>query len=85
VGSPPGGPLRGRPRRPPTPAGRPPPRGRGAAGAALDDLGLPPDLARGFALLARTAGLVGHLAEEAEQPLGMALYRELDQRMRYEP
>jgi citrate synthase len=59
--------------------------GAGAAGAALADLGLPPDMARGFALLARTAGLIGHLAEEAEQPLGMPLYRELDQRMRYEP
>jgi citrate synthase len=59
--------------------------GAGAAGAALADLGLPPDIARGFALLARTAGLIGHLAEEAEQPLGMPLYRELDQRMRYEP
>jgi citrate synthase len=59
--------------------------GAGAAGAALADLGLPPDIARGFALLARTAGLVGHLAEEAEHPLGMPLYRELDERMRYEP
>jgi citrate synthase len=59
--------------------------GAGAAGAALADLGLPPDMARGFALLARTAGLVGHLAEEAEQPLGMPLYREIDGRMIYEP
>ena len=59
--------------------------GAGAAGAALADLGLPPDIARGFALLARTAGLVGHLAEEAEQPLGMPLYREIDERMVYEP
>ena len=33
--------------------------GAGAAGAALADLGLPPEAARGFALLARTAGLVG--------------------------
>jgi citrate synthase len=59
--------------------------GAGAAGAALADLGLPPDLARGFALLARTAGLVGHLAEEARQPLGMPLYSEVDRRMVYEP
>jgi citrate synthase len=59
--------------------------GAGAAGAALTDLGLPPDSARGFALLARTAGLVGHLAEEAVQPLGMQLYREVDRRMVYEP
>lgn len=59
--------------------------GAGAAGAALADLGLPAEAARGFALLARTAGLVGHLAEEAEQPLGMPLYREIDRRMIYEP
>jgi citrate synthase len=59
--------------------------GAGAAGAALTDLGLPADVARGFALLARTAGIVGHLAEEARQPLGMPLYREVDRRMVYEP
>ena len=59
--------------------------GAGAAGAALADLGLPAEAARGFALLARTAGLVGHLAEEAERPLGMPLYREIDRRMIYEP
>ena len=59
--------------------------GAGAAGAALADLGLPPELARGFALLARTAGLIGHLAEERRQPLGMPLYLEIDRRMVYEP
>jgi citrate synthase len=58
--------------------------GAGAAGAALADLGLPPELARGFALLARAAGLVGHLAEERRQPLGMPLYLEIDRRMVYE-
>jgi citrate synthase len=59
--------------------------GAGVAGAALADLGFPPPLLRGLALLARTAGLLGHLAEEMEQPLGMDLYREVDQRARYEP
>ena len=54
--------------------------GAGAAGAALADLGFPPFVARGFALLARTAGLVGHLAEEAESPIGMRLWREVDGR-----
>jgi len=58
--------------------------GAGAAGAALADLGLAGS-ARGFALLARVAGLLGHLAEEAERPLGMQLYHELDERMIYEP
>jgi citrate synthase len=59
--------------------------GAGVAGAALADLGFPPALLRGLALLARTAGLLGHLAEEMEQPLGMELYREVDGRARYEP
>ena len=54
--------------------------GAGAAGAALADLGFPPALARGFALLARAAGLVGHLAEEAEHPIGMRLWKEVEGR-----
>jgi citrate synthase len=59
--------------------------GAGVAGAALADLGFPAPLLRGFALPARTAGLLGHLAEEMEQPLGMPLYREVDERAAYEP
>ncbi|HEY4748154.1 MAG TPA: citryl-CoA lyase [Steroidobacteraceae bacterium] len=59
--------------------------GAGVDGAALADLGFPAALLRGLALLARTAGLLGHLAEEMEQPLGMPLYREVDERARYEP
>lgn len=54
--------------------------GAGAAGAALADLGFPPSMARGFALLARAAGLLGHLAEEADRPLGMRLWKEVDRR-----
>jgi citrate synthase len=59
--------------------------GAGAAGAALADLGFPAALLRGFALLARTAGLVGHLAEEMQRPLGMPLYQEVDRRAVYLP
>ncbi len=51
--------------------------GAGAAGAALADLGVPPGSVRGFALLARTAGLVAHLAEEAEHPIAPSLWREV--------
>lgn len=54
--------------------------GAGAAGAALADLGFPPPVARGLALLARTAGLIGHLAEERERPIGMRLWKEVDER-----
>jgi citrate synthase len=54
--------------------------GAGAAGAALADLGFSPKLARGFALLARTAGLVAHLAEEMDDPIGMKLWHEVERR-----
>jgi len=59
--------------------------GAGVCGAALADLGFPPDLLRGFALLARTAGLLGHLAEELRSPAGQAIYREVDESVRYIP
>jgi citrate synthase len=55
--------------------------GAGAAGAALADLGFVPEIVRGFALLARTAGVVAHLAEEMERPLGMPLFRDIDERL----
>jgi hypothetical protein len=35
---------------------------------------------RGFVLIGRTAGLVAHLAEEAEHPIGMPLWHEVEQR-----
>lgn len=54
--------------------------GAGAAGAALADLGFEPSIARGLALLARTAGLVAHVAEESDSPIGMRLWREVDER-----
>ena len=59
--------------------------GAGVAGAALADLGFPGPLLRGFALLARTAGLLGHLAEEMRSPIGLPLYREVDERAKYDP
>jgi len=59
--------------------------GAGTSGAALADLGLPPELLRGFALLARTAGLLGHLAEEQRHPLGMDMYLTVDRNADYQP
>jgi citrate synthase len=52
--------------------------GAGTCGAALADLGFPAQTLRGFALLARTAGLLGHLAEEQQLPLGPAVYEHVD-------
>jgi citrate synthase len=57
--------------------------GAGTCGAALADLGLPPELLRGFALLARTAGLLGHLAEERRRPIGMDVFQAVEQNARY--
>jgi citrate synthase len=59
--------------------------GAGTCGAALADLGLPPELLRGFALLARTAGLLGHLAEERRSPVAMDVYRMVEEHATYRP
>jgi citrate synthase len=52
--------------------------GAGVCGAALCDIGFPVSTLRGFALLARTAGLLGHLAEETRRPIGLDIYRDVD-------
>jgi citrate synthase len=57
-----------------------PVNGAGAGGALLVDLGVPPRSVRGFVLIARTAGLVAHLAEEAEHPIGLPLWLEVEER-----
>jgi citrate synthase len=59
--------------------------GAGVAGAALADLGLPPELLRGVALLARAAGLLGHLAEEMRHPIAPAIYAAIDRNAVYQP
>ena len=48
--------------------------GAGVCGAALADLGIPVGILRGVALLARAAGLLGHLAEEMRRPIGGQIY-----------
>jgi citrate synthase len=57
--------------------------GAGVCGAALADLGLPVELLRGFALLARAAGLLGQIAEEARRPIGMDAYLTIDRNAVY--
>ena len=52
--------------------------GAGVCGAALADLGLPVELLRGFALLARAAGLLGQLAEERRRPVALDMYLDID-------
>ena len=57
--------------------------GAGVCGAALADLGLPVELLRGFALLARAAGLLGQIAEERRRPIGMDMYMAVDRNAVY--
>ncbi len=59
--------------------------GAGVGGAALADIGLPPELLRGVALLARAAGLLGHLAEELRTPIAPAIYTAIDRHAVYRP
>lgn len=59
--------------------------GAGVAGAALADIGLPPELLRGVALLARAAGLLGHIAEELRHPIAPDIYSAIDRNAVYRP
>jgi citrate synthase len=59
--------------------------GAGACGAVLCDLGFPVDILRGFALLARAAGLLGHLAEEMRRPVGSDIYADVERATDYRP
>ncbi|GLY80487.1 citryl-CoA lyase [Actinoallomurus iriomotensis] len=57
--------------------------GAGVSGAALADLGLPLELLRGTVLLARCAGLLGHIAEELRRPVANDVYLTVDRNATY--
>jgi citrate synthase len=59
--------------------------GAGTCGAVLADIGLPVPVMRGVSLLARCAGLLGHLAEEQVEPIGMDVYLGVDRNIDYCP
>lgn len=59
--------------------------GAGVCGATLADLGVPLPMLRGVALLARAAGLLGQLAEEHRDPIGMDVYLSVDRNAVYVP
>ena len=52
--------------------------------AVLLDLGYPPAIAKAVPILARTASLLAHLAEERESPLGFELARAAEESVEYE-
>lgn len=59
--------------------------GAGVCGAVLADIDIPLGVARGVALLARCAGLLGHLAEEMTDPIANDIYMHVDRNIDYRP
>jgi citrate synthase len=53
--------------------------------AVMLDLGFEPAAVKAVPLLARTAGLLAHLAEEREHPLGFLLAAKAEEAIEYEP
>ena len=51
--------------------------------AVLLDLGYPPSFAKAVPILARTASLLAHLAEESEEPIGFLLAAKAEQAVEY--
>lgn len=58
--------------------------GAGACGAVLADLDIPLPLLRGVVLLARCAGLLGHLAEELRNPVAGPIFADVESHAVYE-
>jgi len=53
--------------------------------AVMLDLGFPASTVKAVPILARTAGLLAHLAEEQESPIGFLLAGKAEEAVRYEP
>jgi citrate synthase len=51
----------------------------GAAGALCCELGFPASIVRGFGVMARAVGLVGHLLEEQQHPIAMTVWHDVEQ------
>ena len=56
----------------------------GAVAAVLSDIGFDWRLARGFAVVARAGGLLGHLADEMRQPIARAVWALAEEGIGYE-
>jgi citrate synthase len=57
----------------------------GAVAAVLADAGIPAAIMRGFALISRCAGLVGHVREEQTDPALRAIWDAADRAVPYSP
>ena len=56
----------------------------GAIAAVLADCGVPVEVLRGFAIIARAAGLVGHIHEEQRQPAMRTIWETAEQAIPYQ-
>jgi citrate synthase len=53
--------------------------------AVMLDLGFSPTVVKAVPILARTAGLLAHLAEEQESPLGFFMASKAEEAIEYRP
>lgn len=53
--------------------------------AVMLDLGFPAAVMKGIPILARTAGLIAHLYEESQRPIGFILAHHAEEAIRFEP
>jgi citrate synthase len=53
--------------------------------AVLLDLGFPASLVKAIPILARTAGLLAHLAEEQQEPIGFLMAGKAEEAIEYVP
>jgi citrate synthase len=53
--------------------------------AVMLDLGFPATAVKAVPILARTAGLLAHLAEEQERPVGFVMAGKAEEAIEYEP
>ncbi|HEY5332728.1 MAG TPA: citryl-CoA lyase [Solirubrobacterales bacterium] len=56
----------------------------GAIAAVLSDVGFPWEVCRGFAVIARSAGLVGHIWDERRRPIARHLWAVAEETVAYE-
>jgi len=56
----------------------------GAVAAVLADAGVPREILRGISLIARAAGLVGHVHEEQKKPAMRAIWEAAEEAVRYD-